>query len=603
MHQIFKIHSAILNPSIKLLFTDLSTAESDLRVSARFGNFLDLISVDFTVPDHIQLASGKKKSRGISPNYADCYIITINSKLPANLTANDVEYTDQYPFHIILRVDRQSNLLEIATNMQHPYFRMHMVLMTRLNNKLKPSLQNTEYYLANPNEVFQPYATWMKAVDDGLRKRFNISSEPFSQYIKEDFSNNALIAYKAFEEDRILPHSFKALLPSPSLEQKIKKELLTMFKKVFSTSDSSADFNAKLQSNFFSRTEHVTVTEADKIIKAAQSDWLRKNQSHIRNMKSIFQSPLFVPMSMIASSIMQTEIPEQLAKFSFLKSTENSQKKLVLSIGSGDCFYEAILQKKYCNEWDLFAIEPLLSANKDKNWPAERTFNMRFESFPEEYQFDIILIFNFQLLSGHQEFFQKIYQQLKPGGQLILGCNLVDPDKICSHLPIDQHIQEAFTHPDERVCYPGWLSSGNPDHQYMLRFYTATKTARETDKKRSPIPIPRLTAVEKQINKDNAELRDSFNAKTLKNNQTALTELNRVFEANNQLPSPKKHKNHPRNHNTPTASPSALDFFRQPVATTAVVTSIAGLLMWMVCSSINSSAVETDPNSLGMFGP
>lgn len=239
------------------------------------------------------------------------------------------------------------------------------------------------------------------------------------------------------------------------------------------------------------------------------------------------------PLSALSISLTEKQILLQLREIGILDSS-GLASQLTLFVGSGKGMIEGQIRRNFPG-LDCFALEPLDQyahyAIEQSNFPSNRQLIMSLQELPERYKFDVIFVLNYNVASSQEEFFDKLYHSLKPGGKVIIARANTDPEHINSNKTIGAYLKARFN----EVTYPGWEEPGKkPDYNYNLSFYKAIKRL-DIDPGINPPPPTELETYINTFNKQQWQKRVQKNTLALKEeiwtitiNQITLWELERV---------------------------------------------------------------------------
>ncbi len=465
-----KIQSVkVANSSVSLNADIFTQAESDIKAMAQYGLFMGLALS--------KIVTLKPTSSNVEQNpYADCYVMMFQwsetekfSQFKAN---NALYFKNNSSFNIAFRIDEEGHLIEVITDLSHLFFRAHLYMMPRLNQLLEKVLLGTEYYLQAEEIIFTDE---LKDYFQELKSKYSsIDIQKASSFFAE-FHNHVPVALQALSEmtPAAVSETFSGKKSASKNKKRSQQRINDANQKMKNYIINEGEIVSVEMAAIFADIFCLTVSTPPQEYKRVKEYKKVKAQQQFLN-KMTTQTEWLDPMTEQGMATIEAELLKQLTSIGLLVP-ENTGRKMVLSIGSGTCGYEALLKEHMGEEWVLFCLEPE-SYTLDPRWKPEYLLTMLFESLPEEYKFDVIFMLNFNVVTNHRNFFEKIYRHLQPQGLFFLGRNIGDTGCPFSQFSIETHLAQAFSIEEKEVQHPGWNGS-EPDTTYQQIFYAITKSS------------------------------------------------------------------------------------------------------------------------------
>lgn len=386
------------------------------------------------------------------------------------------------PFHIVYHLtDDHTCIDEIATDLDPEVFRMLMLLAPDMSRLLASQTQITDYWLSDVDRFLNELGEIREGV---LEAMFPQANPVFlSLFSKKYPTDQALLdAVKTEAEDKTVFTFFRPQLNIAGLTKKqLRQERKKMHDELFKAFGPESRVLVELFQQNLQRCAGRSYREVEekKSKTDGQPSGFDKRQAFAVK-KACFEGKALnaaqreafeSPLSSFSKEYVRQEIVSQLTSSGVL---EQDHQGLALFVGSGDGRNVKEIARAF-EGLQCFALEPIWyyaqQAVEETQWPRRRQLVMTVQEVPEEYngKFDRIFVFNYNVLSCHEEFFRTIFDLLKPGGRFLLGSALTDPQHIYSNRTVRQHLRNAF---GANVAYPGWTHPGKtPDYTHKQAFY------------------------------------------------------------------------------------------------------------------------------------
>lgn len=479
--------------------------------------------------------------------HRNCVKLTLNFKQPSadvellSMTRGFLELFSLHDcenFYMIFHLNDDLEVDELATNLEPVLFRQLMCRAPIMHHLIAPSLGESDYWLPNlksiVNKVFDLQLMMLKRLFPQLNEKLT----------KALFADE--LPFHPLELKKVpIDELFAALRPYFQIRSNRAKEKLKEWNEMLSAwkqaSSAPSILNTLQEATYeYIKTPVKEQEEKNKVLpdgrpyfKAIQRGaFKRARDAQGNKLRQANYEDYVGGIGEFAKEHVRQQIVEQLTT-SQIVNIDDSEEKLVLFVGAGD----ARNVREICSKFptmNYFALEPLLheaNAARDRfQLPPSRQLIMHLEDLPDEFQFDLVFVFNYNVTSSQQAFFNKLFSILKPGGRAVVGRNVMDPQHIYCNLTISQLMRAASG--SDNIEYPGWEEPAKkPNYRYKQAFYVMSKPSDFTEQS-TQAP---LTETEEYINELNtsvsrivAENLNETEKLVQRINQKSLEHLSRV---------------------------------------------------------------------------
>lgn len=313
--------------------------------------------------------------------------------------------------YIILRRNSDGKIDAIATNMHLHVFRWLMLLAPK-SMAFYPYLAKTDFWLVDQS------ASYDARCDVGEKKQHKAAIVMDANGVRSDFSIIRAMVSAAKEPIRVNALSVAQLDRINEITVRIKGDLLdhekTIIEKVTGKAKKIADFAFK---------------------RACE-------KSGYQAKREMFSEP----MNDYNQRYVSQQIVSQLEDAKLLNSTER-EPKMILFVGEGEARNAFAIQ--YAYPWHrCYVLEPFYqcieSAKKRIN--NDRILQMYVEELPARChaKFDLVFVFNYNIKGNQGDFFEALHRAVKPGGSVVVGRTVADPEYLYSHKTIQDYLKAQF---------------------------------------------------------------------------------------------------------------------------------------------------------------